>query len=706
LLHLYHHTTDHTPPNRYDIGITLLESDRPINTKSKISHSWTEAQAIALAALFNETLKQLRHSSKLRNSTTASNITSFTGVSRFGKGGINSSNQLDAESFHLFAELLETTCQRYVEEASNGVIYCAETTLMATKLLQRALFTAMAPNMKAILPLSDLWPGDSQDMTAEKQLANLSPNLIQIADNVVMGELLPNSSSGAHFAYDVGYNLSIPDNTVEYSLVSVNENGQSLVQQNLRTNIQYADVNPNLRYEHSIADLLKRLGEGDTADHHNKLVGAMVYLVEKNLMLSQIISWQSCSGDALLAFTGTNGLMVHLPKPVPPEKLRLVPPTWFDESVIFITPLVKDPITPLRHSKDTCWTLHRGKISHQVEEDGDTSEFVVKVGKKEYQVCGDCICRHAGIPGPPGVTAIPLHPRKEEIQDDGPDDKKEENAEDDKKEETAEDEGNPVDGRDDTTDGEEAASEQNLCGVQQPSAEPPDIHSCIPEQQITMHKCMDCWTNTLGKSRNSSPHCDDVAACPGRYNTPHFSGIFGFPNINRSCFCNAAMQMLMSIDQFILVTADACPEYEKTNGSTQHVIDLSIQMNKFHRLAIAQGLDSCTTHSTATENILETIKRDVLSSMYQAHPPLIIDHDSHEFMTNFFMNLWPSDEWMKFLGAKTIRTISCTKCKWYVTKLDGCLFLPCFASAIPMSADPTRYRKTASNIPTGLSTFT
>jgi hypothetical protein len=290
LLHLYHHTTDHTPPNRYDIGITLLESDRPINTKSKISHSWTEAQAIALAALFNETLKQLRHSSKLRNSTTASNITSFTGVSRFGKGGINSSNQLDAESFHLFAELLETTCQRYVEEASNGVIYCAETTLMATKLLQRALFTAMAPNMKAILPLSDLWPGDSQDMTAEKQLANLSPNLIQIADNVVMGELLPNSSSGAHFAYDVGYNLSIPDNTVEYSLVSVNENGQSLVQQNLRTNIQYADVNPNLRYEHSIADLLKRLGEGDTADHHNKLVGAMVYLVEKNLMLSQIIS--------------------------------------------------------------------------------------------------------------------------------------------------------------------------------------------------------------------------------------------------------------------------------------------------------------------------------------------------------------------------------------------------------------------------------
>jgi hypothetical protein len=756
-LHLYH-----TTPNRYEIGITLLESDQPINTKSKLSQTWNQAQAIALAQLFNEALQELIHQSpKVTNSTTLSQLTNFQGVHRFHKGGPGSSNELDAEGFKLFAEILETICRRYVAEASEGDTSVG-TTMMATNLLQRALFTAMAPNMKVILPLGDFWEGNSADMTAEMQLENLCPNLIQIADNVVMAQLLPNSSSGAHFAYDVGYNLSMTDNTVEYSLLSVNENGQRLVQQNLRNNVQYADENRHLRNDLSIADLLKLLQDGGTNDDRTKLVGAMVYLVKKNLMLAQITSWNHGNGEAYLGFTGTRGVTVLLSQSVPPEELRLVAPNWYGDHIVFVA---------LQRDID-CWTLHRGQIRKQSEIDGVASEFVVEAEGREYTVEARYVCRWGGTPCSLSALGMPLY-RKEEIVDDNPDDNKEKkmeaytdtedddigmddvhmedeamhrNVQVDKEGSTSGDEENrklnyaaaliqswwklwrkswwsfrqlnygdvpPLSaksklteaytdtedddiGMDDvhmedeamhrnvqvdkegSTSGEEENRQLNYGDVQPLSATPE-----LAQRQrtpFTTYLCENCWIQDC-----------TAEECFGRYQTKHFSGVLGYQNIERSCYANAALQMLMSIEPLILmVAADENSHSPDTtsNLETKEVpiwndpIQASKQRKIFHRLVTAQGSGLLMTHQKIN-CYLKEIKTSCLARMRQESD---VDHDSHEFMQTLVMDLWPpitdseeGDEWMQFLGAKTVRSIHCTECQKYVQPSRIVpFFLPCF----------------------------
>jgi hypothetical protein len=673
-LHLYH-----TTPNRYEIGITLLESDQPINTKSKLSQTWNQAQAIALAQLFNEALQELIHQSpKVTNSTTLSQLTNFQGVHRFHKGGPGSSNELDAEGFKLFAEILETICRRYVAEASEGDTSVG-TTMMATNLLQRALFTAMAPNMKVILPLGDFWEGNSADMTAEMQLENLCPNLIQIADNVVMAQLLPNSSSGAHFAYDVGYNLSMTDNTVEYSLLSVNENGQRLVQQNLRNNVQYADENRHLRNDLSIADLLKLLQDGGTNDDRTKLVGAMVYLVKKNLMLAQITSWNHGNGEAYLGFTGTRGVTVLLSQSVPPEELRLVAPNWYGDHIVFVA---------LQRDID-CWTLHRGQIRKQSEIDGVASEFVVEAEGREYTVEARYVCRWGGTPCSLSALGMPLY-RKEEIVDDNPDDNKEKkmeaytDTEDDDigmddvhMEDEAMHRNVQVD-KEGSTSGEEENRQLNYGDVQPLSATPE-----LAQRQrtpFTTYLCENCWIQDC-----------TAEECFGRYQTKHFSGVLGYQNIERSCYANAALQMLMSIEPLILmVAADENSHSPDTtsNLETKEVpiwndpIQASKQRKIFHRLVTAQGSGLLMTHQKIN-CYLKEIKTSCLARMRQESD---VDHDSHEFMQTLVMDLWPpitdseeGDEWMQFLGAKTVRSIHCTECQKYVQPSRIVpFFLPCF----------------------------
>jgi hypothetical protein len=673
-LHLYH-----TTPNRYEIGITLLESDQPINTKSKLSQTWNQAQAIALAQLFNEALQELIHQSpKVTNSTTLSQLTNFQGVHRFHKGGPGSSNELDAEGFKLFAEILETICRRYVAEASEGDTSVG-TTMMATNLLQRALFTAMAPNMKVILPLGDFWEGNSADMTAEMQLENLCPNLIQIADNVVMAQLLPNSSSGAHFAYDVGYNLSMTDNTVEYSLLSVNENGQRLVQQNLRNNVQYADENRHLRNDLSIADLLKLLQDGGTNDDRTKLVGAMVYLVKKNLMLAQITSWNHGNGEAYLGFTGTRGVTVLLSQSVPPEELRLVAPNWYGDHIVFVA---------LQRDID-CWTLHRGQIRKQSEIDGVASEFVVEAEGREYTVEARYVCRWGGTPCSLSALGMPLY-RKEEIVDDNPDDNKEKkmeaytDTEDDDigmddvhMEDEAMHRNVQVD-KEGSTSGEEENRQLNYGDVQPLSATPK-----LAQRQrtpFTTYLCENCWIQDC-----------TAEECFGRYQTKHFSGVLGYQNIERSCYANAALQMLMSIEPLILmVAADENSHSPDTtsNLETKEVpiwndpIQASKQRKIFHRLVTAQGSGLLMTHQKIN-CYLKEIKTSCLARMRQESD---VDHDSHEFMQTLVMDLWPpitdseeGDEWMQFLGAKTVRSIHCTECQKYVQPSRIVpFFLPCF----------------------------
>jgi hypothetical protein len=378
------------------MGITLLESNSPSNTNGQISKTWHLAQVEALAELFNLALAALRLSPKLQNKTLLTNLTDFQGVPRFHKGGSGSSNSLDSEGFQLFAELLESICQGYVVEASQGRT-TPQITAMATSLLKGALYTAMAPGTKVSLPLGDFWNNDSTG-TAENQLYSLSPNLIQVADNVVMAELIPNSNSGAHFAYDVGYNISTKN--ADLSLVSANESGRFLVQQNLRRNIDLTNAEPTLpaQSRKNIADLLDPLADEDRLEAQQKLVGALVLVSDKNCMLAQIVAWNISSGNALLAFTGMQENIGLAPK-YQPRLLYLVPPSWMGDQVVFIVPEINE----------SNWTLHKGEIvsSRGLECSEDTGEdkeqqlcYGVRAeDKQEYQVTSDCMCCLMGKPG-------------------------------------------------------------------------------------------------------------------------------------------------------------------------------------------------------------------------------------------------------------------------------------------------------------------